>query len=709
MATAAPLNAGDIAADLEKFLDVEFTFYKVGDLAEAYARLARTEQDYLLGWIRRIATTNIEVAWRFASRVLNVHHRMDARLVEAWALHAMDAYDKTGLRAALRVIDEVDQFARLSHENAVGAVFGDIAGILLTFLRGLSGRPLKIAEGDAAYTDSETIFLPAVIADLETADDNFALAKSLAAMLWAQTRFGTLRVDLDAVRRAHADGDLALACFEGLETLRLEACLARELPGLHREMQRLQAARGEHRTDAWHRFGERLSSPGATVADSLALLGDACACGAPAVVCYQGKLRPEAVAQNLEKRQAREKMLLRVRLRELQEEAERSKGEAGAVRDRRAARFDVSTRGTTDAARQEMEITLDGKPIAPPDDVRQLLTSIELDFGGIPPEYLVPAGEGEYDPALYSSAARNPDDVWQGTYHEEGAFLYPEWDHGRQHYRKNWAVVREKDVSPVTDDFVAATLHRHGGLIRHLRRTFEAMRDEDRVLKRQTQGDDVDIDALVEALADIRDGREMTDRLFTRNHRAERSMAVMFMVDMSGSTRGWINDAERESLILLCESLEILGDRYAIYGFSGVTRKRCEIFRVKSFEERYSAEVRGRISGIRPQEYTRMGFAVRHLSKRLLEAEAKTRLLVTISDGKPDDYFDGYRGPYGMEDTRKALQESMRAGIHPFCITIDREAREYLPHLYGAANYIVIDEVKQLPLRVADIYRRLTT
>jgi nitric oxide reductase NorD protein len=181
------------------------------------------------------------------------------------------------------------------------------------------------------------------------------------------------------------------------------------------------------------------------------------------------------------------------------------------------------------------------------------------------------------------------------------------------------------------------------------------------------------------------------------------------MVDMSGSTRGWINDAEREALLLLCEALERLGDRYAIYGFSGITRKRCELFRIKTFDDAYDDEVKARINGIRPQEYTRMGFAIRHLTQLLNGIEARTKVLVTLSDGRPDDYFDPYRGAYGIEDTRMALLEAKRAGVRPFCITLDKEARDYLPHMYGAARYIILDDVAQLPLKVADIYRHITS
>jgi nitric oxide reductase NorD protein len=201
---------------------------------------------------------------------------------------------------------------------------------------------------------------------------------------------------------------------------------------------------------------------------------------------------------------------------------------------------------------------------------------------------------------------------------------------------------------------------------------------------------------------------EMTDRLFTKMHKEERNVAVIFMVDMSGSTKGWINEAERESLILLCEVIQILGDRFAIYGFSGMTRTRCELFKIKAFDEEYDDEIKGRISNIQPKDYTRMGVFIRHMTRLFNEIDASTKLLITISDGKPDDY-DTYRGEYGVEDTRQALYEAHRDGIHPYCITIDEEAREYLPHMYGAANYSVIDDVAQLPRKVSDIYRRLTT
>jgi len=704
--TAHPDSTSAITRYLEELLEVEFTFLHVGELAISLAALAPQDREFLLGWARRIASTNIQIAYQFALRATELLDRMDRRLIEAWALHAMDTYDRSGLSSGMRIIKEVENFAHQSHERSAGVVFEEVGGIMLNFVHGLSGRRLKLEQGDAPYTDSETLFLPAVIARMQTAKDNFTLCKAMVAMMWAQTRYGSFRVQLPQLLGAYEDSTRALQCFHALETLRLEACIARELPGLHREMQKLKAELGESLPSDWQAFARELGRNEATAEDSLRLLAEVYAGTSLPSLCYQGELRPEAIANCMMARIAKEKILLRVKLAQLEQEVKKHRStEAGD----KPVKFGLNEKPETEPGLTALELTLDGAPVAPPEDVRQLITSIQLDLGEIPPEYLVAAGPGEYDPRLYEEKPADPDDVWQGTYHEEGASLYPEWDYGRQHYRKNWCVMREKDVAPVHDGFRTATLQKYSGLVKHLRKTFEAMRDENRLLKRQPYGDNVDIDALVEALADARDGSEMSDRLFMRMHRTERNIAVMFMVDMSGSTRGWINDAERESLILLCETLETLGDRYAIYGFSGTTRKRCELFRIKRFDEPYNAEVQGRISGIRPQEYTRMGFAIRHLASLLQEIEARTKLLITLSDGKPDDYNDNYRTQYGIEDTRKALQEAQRSGIHPFCITLDEKARDYLPHLYGAVNYTVIDAVGKLPFKVADIYRRLTT
>ena len=160
--------------------------------------------------------------------------------------------------------------------------------------------------------------------------------------------------------------------------------------------------------------------------------------------------------------------------------------------------------------------------------------------------------------------------------------------------------------------------------------------------------------------------------------------------------------------MILCEALESLGDAYAIYGFSGWTRTRSDIYRIKRFDEAYDEVVRARIAAVEAKDYTRMGVAIRHLTQLLIRQPARHRLLVTLSDGRPDDFGDEYRGHYGIEDTRRALQEAHELGVRSYCITIDRHGADYLAHMYGAARFTVLDDVAALPLKVAEIYRRLT-
>ncbi|QTR46059.1 nitric oxide reductase activation protein [Thiothrix litoralis] len=724
-ASVQPYSQEILLERLEELYEVEFTWLKVDPLVAVLVNLDRNTQDFILGWAMRLLTTNVYISHEFIIRVVEALDRLERRVIEAWAVHAADTFDQQGLRPALLVIQQVDAFLEHAHAHAEGITFAEVESILSTFVCGLSGRRLKLAQGDTVYTDSETLFLPNITAKLVKSKDNFLLCKAQVAFMWAQTRFGSFRVDFTTAFTDYPDKEQALAAFHALDTLRLEAYMERELPGLWRDMQRIEQLRlDEVREEEgvcntplqgiWATCRGVLHTPSATVDDVLALVPQVLGLPIPQPV-YQTQLNPEAVTACRLARMEREKILLRVKLSELakemrgEEEGERedNKEKKEEEEKKEVAPPEFELREVPEG--QGMELVLDDKPIAPPEEVKQLITSIMLDWGDVPPEMLVAAGPGEYDPSLYQKEEKDIEDVWKGIYHEDGAFLYREWDFARQHYRKNWCVLRELEISPGDPVFVDKVLDKYQGMIKHLRRTFEAMRDENRLLKRQSQGDDVDIDALVEALADSRDGREMSDKLFQHMHRADRSMAVMFMVDMSGSTKGWINDAEREALVMLCEVLEKLGDRYAIYGFSGIGRKRCEIYRIKSFDDPYNAQTKARIAGITPKDYTRLGVAIRHLTEKLNGVDAKTRLLITLSDGKPEDYFDIYNTQYGIEDTRQALFEARRTGIHPFCITIDQRGKDYLPHMYGHANWVEIDDVKKLPLKVADIYRRLTT
>jgi nitric oxide reductase NorD protein len=687
----------ELEAKLDESLELEL--YPGRDTAPVAREIASQPDDiqkFILHWVVATAKNNLEIAWLFAQLSCKAFSRMDKEGVEKWLIQAMDRNDHAGLMAGIKVLQDVDNFVSIREAKLNGLPLDEVSGVLEGFLHGLNGRRLKLQIAQASYTDTETLFVPGLLHKFSERNENFLLYKAIVTHQWAQTWFGTWRADLEQVVSGYPDSDRALRHIHQLELVRLDQCIARELPGLARGMSWLKQYFSETPIQLAESQQKQLESPESDIQTSIILLKDIYDKPVADNCCYQGVLKPSLVNEVKLARLEKEKIIFRQALHDFTKDQ---------VHENTEKKFDVEKMPNHEASEGfDFNLTLDGQPVLVPEFFQAASRSIVQDLGHIPPEYLQAAGPGEYSVKMTSS---DPENVWQGTYHEEGALIYNEWDFQRNHYRKNWCALRELDVHPVYDDFVDNTIQKYKGLIVSLRRTFEAMRGDDKVLKRQPNGEDVDIDAFVESYVDCSLGAEMSPDLFKKRHKVERDIAVLFMVDMSGSTKGWINDAERESLVLLCQALETLGDRYAIYGFSGMTRKRCEIYRVKTFDETYSEDVKARISGIKPKDYTRMGVAIRHFGSVLREIDAKTRLLITLSDGKPDDY-DKYRGEYGVEDTRHALMEARRDGIHSFCITIDETARDYLPHMYGAANYVVIDDVKKLPLKVSDIYRKLT-
>ena len=667
-------------------------------------------QDTLLELVSKANSTNSGLAYQLCLRLERAVALMEIDTIEMWLDQAIDAFDNKGLYSAIEIFDQLESIASHAKQKLTGIAFEEVCNMLEHFVMGLNGRKLKIEIDKKSYTDTETIFIPNMLNQYTEKEDNFQLYKCIVVNLWAQNWFGTWRHDLIETFSTYEDPVLAENWFHVLETIRLDYKIKNELPGIHRQMQRLNTLSDNtsiHEISlsiAPHKISENSSAE-----DSLQLVSKVIHLPLPKLHSYAASINAEQVGLIREARIIKEKDLFRNVIAKLVDEKDKQENDSESNNEN-DGEHTITAEKLPDPNMPEgfiYELQLDGDPIEPPDGVESLISSIIQDIGDIPDDYLVAAGDGNYK-ILPDENSTTGSDVWTGTYHEEGAFLHKEWDYRRQRYKKNWCALREVEITSGSTKFIEETLSKYSGLVKNIRRTFEILRGEDKTLKKQPYGDDIDIDALVEAWADTASGLEMSENIFTKMHKEERNIAVIFMVDMSGSTKGWINDAERESLILLCEALETLGDRYAIYGFTGNTRKRCEVYPVKTFEDQYDDKTKGRISNIEPKDYTRLGVFIRHFNQMFEAVEAKTKILITLSDGKPEDY-DGYRGEYGIEDTRVALLESRQQGIHPFCITIDKEGRDYLKTMYGTASYVVIDDVAQLPLKVADIYRNITS
>ena len=283
---------------------------------------------------------------------------------------------------------------------------------------------------------------------------------------------------------------------------------------------------------------------------------------------------------------------------------------------------------------------------------------------------------------------------------------FPEWDYKRALLRPAHCAVQIMVARPGTV-FVPATALR--STARQLRRRLEVLREAPRLQHGQESGDHIDLDAWVRLHADDQgQGQLRSDMpaVYTRRTPGERSLATLLLADLSLSTDAYASDDARvidvirDALYVFGEALSAVGDPFAMWGFSSVRRQNVRMQHLKGFDERWSDVTRARVGAIRPGYYTRMGAAIRHATAQLGPRPERRRLLMLLTDGKPND-LDVYEGRYGLEDTRHAIHEARAAGLTPFCVTIDAAAHDYLPRLFGRQGYAMVR-------RPQDLVRRLT-
>ena len=332
--------------------------------------------------------------------------------------------------------------------------------------------------------------------------------------------------------------------------------------------------------------------------------------------------------------------------------------------------------------------------------------------------------EGEPDDLSGAEAWSQAEVPEQALESDDVAFAYDEWDRELNDYRVGWSRVIEKRVKQGDRSFVELTRSRYRGVISSIRHQFQLMKPENLTrINREIDGEDFDMNALVDFVVDRRADGHQSENIYTKRLRKQRDVAVSLLLDQSSSTARTITrnplqpythpgrriiEIEKEGLVLMSEALEAVGDVYSINGFTSEGRRNVKFYVVKDFAEKYSDETERRIGGITFQNNTRLGAAIRHAAKKLLQQESRTKLLIMLTDGRPYDHDYG-DARYAREDVREALTEAKMSGITPFCITIDRESESELRDLYGDVGYTIIDDVLSLPERMPNIYRRLTS
>ena len=333
---------------------------------------------------------------------------------------------------------------------------------------------------------------------------------------------------------------------------------------------------------------------------------------------------------------------------------------------------------------------------------------------------------------------------------EPQTFVYDEWDFRAADYKPRWCIVRQKTMQEGDPSYYGNTLGNYGTLVTQIRRQFEMMVPEMfRKVRKLEDGEEIDIDEIIEAFVDMRTGVSPSDKFYWRRNKVQRDVAVAFLLDTSASTAEAIDDTrkntddwdapddpveymvwlrtrrgeamrrsykriidvEKEAIVLLINALEAIGDLYGIYGFSGYGRENVEFYTIKDLDENFSDRVKKRIDRIAPLHATRMGPAIRHTTYKLDKQDARTKLMFLISDGRPQDRGysrEGVEKEYAVHDTKMALDEAKNKGINAFALTVDKNGHDYLKTMCSDMGYEVLDDIYELPSRLLYLYKKLT-
>lgn len=290
-----------------------------------------------------------------------------------------------------------------------------------------------------------------------------------------------------------------------------------------------------------------------------------------------------------------------------------------------------------------------------------------------------------------------------------GTHTYPEWDWKSASYLPDHTRVEERLAEEGDDSALDAPRTRRR--IGAVKRQFEALRPKRRVIPRQLDGFDLDMDEVVRARCDMLASGEGSERLYKAIANNERDLAVSVLIDVSRSTESAVGGrpviaVEREALVALIGGVEACGDAVSVHAFSSLRREHVLVEKIKDFDEANGPVIRRRVMGLTPRFYTRLGAALRHVSAHLERRQAQRRLLLLITDGKPND-LDHYEGRHGIEDTRRAVMEARRLGQSLFAITVDARAGDYLPYLFGRNGFAMVPQVETLIEALPQLYRHV--
>ena len=291
---------------------------------------------------------------------------------------------------------------------------------------------------------------------------------------------------------------------------------------------------------------------------------------------------------------------------------------------------------------------------------------------------------------------------------------YPEWDYHTKSYRPDWVSLYETLHPPGDAGFIDALLEKHSALAKQLKRLLELLKPQRYVrIRYQEEGSELDLDVAIRSIIDFKSGAQPDPRINMSHRHDGRDISVLLLLDLSESlsqvpegSDQTILELSQEAVALLAWAIDMLGDKFAIAGFSSNTRHEVRYQHIKGYSEHWGDEVKSRLAAMEAGYSTRMGAAMRHAGHYLGAQTGEKKLLLVLTDGEPAD-IDVADPKLLIQDAHKAVQELDQEGIYTYCINLDPHADDYVQDIFGN-QYTVIDHVSRLPEKLPQLFMSLT-
>ncbi len=305
-------------------------------------------------------------------------------------------------------------------------------------------------------------------------------------------------------------------------------------------------------------------------------------------------------------------------------------------------------------------------------------------------------------------------DMW-GKEPVSDPYHYQEWDYRIQLHRPDWATIYERRQPRGHVEDIQAIIDAYKPVAHRIKQIIDLLTPEGvQRVRNMEDGDEVDINAAIDAMIAVRMGEQPNTRITMRNVLKTRDLSVVLLLDLSESTNEPMNGSEktvlqltREAATLVATAIEGIGDPFAIHGFASDGRHDVQYYRFKDFNQHFDDEAKSRLAGMKGGLSTRMGGALRHAGYHLLKQQEKRKLVLLVTDGEPADIDE--RDPQHLRhDTKKAVEELYSTGVITYCLTLDPNADDYVKRIFGANNYTIIDHVDKLPEQLPVLFASLT-